>query len=614
MLVYDLETNGLLSTTDTIHCGVVYDTETKITKMYSSRPMKGTDGNIDEMIAHLKTGDTLVGHNIIKFDNAVIKKLYGVDLDDHCKMLDTLILSKLMYPDMMKEDARRFAMPPRLKGSHSLGAWGYRTKTMKDDYSGGWEELNQDMFDYCRQDGVATNAILERFIEKGLPPQKAIDLEQQFAKIIGRQEQYGVGFDVKAAQKLHIELEEEKEAMIAEVQRNFKPLGIFTKKNEIKNKYKKDGSIAMAYQKQLDKGFYFKKDKEGNDVWGVDVITEFNPGSRAHIVYWLGELYGWVPTETTEKGNPIVNEGVLKGLEYPEAKVLAKYFNVSKLLGQLALGPQAWLKVVGEDGRIHGGVDTLGAVTRRCTHSRPNMAQVPSVTAFKGAECRALFKAGKGKKIVGCDASGLELRVLAHFLAKYDGGNYGRTILEGDIHTANQKAAGLPTRNNAKTFIYGFLYGAGAAKLGEIVGGGFKEGDKLKKRFLRKIPAIAKLGDAVVGAVKARGTLKALDGNPYTIRSEHSALNVLLQGAGALVMKFWLIEYDKQLQKRFKVGEQYEFVLNIHDEAQVECDEDIAEQVGKIAEQAFETISDEIGFRIKLEGESKIGDTWYDTH
>lgn len=612
-LIYDLETNGLLRTTTKIHCGVVYEVETKTTKMYSSRPMKGTDGSIDEMIEHLKSGTTLVGHNIIKFDNAVIKKLYGVDLDDHCKMIDTLILSKLMYPDMMKEDARRLAMPPKLRGRHSLGAWGYRTKTMKDDYSGGWEELNQDMFDYCRQDGVATNAIYEKFLDKGLPPQQAIDLEQQFAKIIGRQEQYGVGFDIKAAQKLHIELEEEKERMIDEVRKNFKPIGIFTKKNEIKNKYKKDGSVTAAYQKQLDKGFYFKE-IDGQQVWGVDVVTEFNPGSRTHIVKWLKHLYGWEPTETTEKGNYIVNEGVLKSLEYPEAKVLAHYFNVSKLLGQLALGPQAWLNVVEDDGRIHGSVDTLGAVTRRCTHSHPNMAQVPSVAAFKGAECRALFKAGVGKKIVGCDASGLELRVLAHFMAKYDGGAYGKTILEGDIHTANQKAAGLPTRNNAKTFIYGFLYGAGAAKLGEIVGGGFKEGDKLKKRFLRKLPAIAKLGDAVVGAVKRTGTLKALDGNPYLIRSEHSALNVLLQGAGALVMKFWLIEYDKQLQKKYTPGKQYEFVLNIHDEAQVECDEDIAEDVGRIAEQAFLTVTEQLGFRIKLEGEAKIGDTWYDTH
>jgi len=615
-LVYDLETNGLLLDTTVIHCGTIYDLDTNKSYMYSdNETMVGRDGNISDMVKLLHAADLVIGHNIIKFDNMVIQKLYNVNLTKEVECIDTLICSKLMFPDMMKYDARRIAMPPKLKGSHSLRAWGYRTKTMKDDYDGGWEELNQSMFDYCKQDGIATAAIYNKLQEVGLPPAESIRLEQDFAHIIARQELYGVLFDVEAAQRLHIELEEDKERMEQEMFKVFKPLPIFTKKNEIKNKYKKDGSISALYQKQLDKGFYFKEMEDGRKIWGVDVITEFNPSSRQHIAYWMKTLFNWESPEKTEKGNPIINEGILKGIkDVPEAQILAQYFNVTKLLGQLALGPQAWLKQVGSDNRIHGQVDTLGAVTRRCTHSKPNMAQVPSPRAYKGPECRKLFKAKDGYKIVGCDASGLELRVLAHFMAKYDGGAYGKEILNGDIHTANQKAAGLPTRDNAKTFIYGFLYGAGAAKLGEIVGGGFKEGDKLKKRFLRKLPAIAKLGEAVVGAVKRNGTLKALDGNPYLIRSEHSALNVLLQGAGALVMKYWLIEYDKQLQSEFKVGEDYEYILNIHDEAQVECRAEIADRVAKIAEKAFETITEQIGFRIKLEGEAKIGNNWYETH
>jgi len=609
-ILYDLETDGLLIDTTQIHCGVCYIVEEDRYIGFSSRALKGSSGDIQDMLELLQKADTVVAHNGIKFDNMVIQKLFNVNLTKDKKNIDTLICSKLMYPDAMKLDTRRRAMPPRLKGSHSLRAWGYRLKTMKDDYEGGWEELNQEMFDYCFQDVKVLKSIYNHFLEQGLPPKEAIALEQGFAHIIARQEQYGVLFDVKAAQKLHIELEEDKLAMEQEVLKVFKPLPIFTKKNEIKNKYKKDGTISAVYQKQLDKGFYFNK--EG--IWGVDVITEFNPSSRQHIAYWLKELFDWTSSETTDKGNPVINEGILKGVNIPEVQILAKYFNVTKLLGQLATGKQAWLMQVRDDGRIHGAVATLGAVTRRCTHSKPNMAQVPSPRAYKGPECRKLFVAKDGYKLVGCDASGLELRVLAHFMAKYDGGAYGRTILEGDIHSANQKAAGLPTRDNAKTFIYGFLYGAGAAKLGEIVGGGFKEGDKLKKRFLRKLPAIAKLGEAVVGAVKRNGTLKALDGNPYLIRSEHSALNVLLQGAGALVMKYWLIEYDKQLQQEFIVGEDYEFVLNVHDEAQVECRADIAERVGEIAEEAFETITEKIGFRIKLEGEAKIGDNWYETH
>jgi DNA polymerase I-like protein with 3'-5' exonuclease and polymerase domains len=582
--------------------------------MYCDDSSYSPDGTIQDMVFLLQNADIIVGHNTIKFDNMVIKKLYNIDLTNTVANHDTLIISKLLYPNTEKLDARRFKMQGKLRGRHSLAAWGYRLKTMKDDYSGGWEQLNQEMFDYCRQDGVVSASIYNHFVDKGLPPKEAIDLEQGFAHIIVRQEQYGVLFDVKEAEKLHIELEQEKEKMIEEVHKNFKPLPIFTKKKELLNKYKKDGTTTAAYQKHLDNNFYYKE-IDGVKTYGVDVMTEFNPSSRAHIVYWLKELYNWEPKDKTEKGNPIVNEGVLKSLEYPEAKGLAHYFNVNKLLGQLALGPQAWLKQVGSDNRIHGQVDTLGAVTRRCTHSRPNMAQVPSPRAFKGPECRALFKAKEGYKIVGCDASGLELRVLAHYMAKYDGGKYGKAILEGDIHTDNQESAGLPTRDNAKTFIYGFLYGAGAAKLGEIVGGGYKEGDKLKKRFLRKLPAIAKLSEAVIGAVKKNGTLRALDGNPYYIRSEHSALNVLLQGAGALVMKYWLIEYDKQLQAEgYTPGEDYEYVLNIHDEAQVECRAEIAERVGEIAETAFATVTEKIGFRVKLEGEAKIGNNWYETH
>jgi len=622
-LVYDLETNGLLYETTKIHCGTIYDLDTDKSYMYSDdESMVGRDGNINEMIETL-LGNTIIGHNIIKFDNMVIQKLHNINLTKECNCVDTLILSKLKYPDTMKLDARRLAMPPKLKGKHSLAAWGYRTKTMKDDYSGEWHTLNQEMFDYCRQDGIATAAIYRHFEEQGFPPEEAIRLEQEFAHIIARQELHGVLFDVKAAQKLHVELEEAKLTMEQEVFNVFKPLPIFTKKNEIKNKYKKDGDISAVYQKQLDKGFYFNE----QGVWGVDVITEFNPSSRQHIAYWMKTLFNWESPEKTDKGNPVINEGILKAIKgIPEAHTLATYFNVTKILGQLALGPQAWLKQVKDDGRIHGQVDTLGAVTRRCTHSRPNMAQIPSakhnddgaimgIEGGFGVESRSLFIAKEGYKIVGCDASGLELRVLAHFMAKYDGGAYGKTILEGDIHTANQKAAGLPTRNNAKTFIYGFLYGAGAAKLGEIVGGGFKEGDKLKKRFLRKLPAIAKLGEAVVGAVKRNGTLKALDGNPYLIRSEHSALNVLLQGAGSLVMKYWLIDYDKSLQAAGYIpGDDYEYVLNIHDEAQVECKEAIANSVAKIAEQSFLNITEQLNFRVKLEGEAKIGQSWYDTH
>ena len=281
----------------------------------------------------------------------------------------------------------------------------------------------------------------------------------------------------------------------------------------------------------------------------------------------------------------------------------------------VAEGANGWLKLVKDDSRIHGQLDTLGAVTGRCTHMRPNVAQVPSGRAFMGSECRQLFTTPSDKVIVGCDASGLELRMLAHYLAAYDGGEYGEQVVNGDIHTINQEAAGLPTRANAKTFIYAFLYGAGSAKLGSVVGGGLKEGKALKQAFFTKLPALKKLSDAVQKAAE-KGFLTGLSKRKYYIRSPHAALNVLLQGAGALIMKYYLIELDKalQLQADLTPGIDYEFIGNIHDEVQVEVSKAHAKKVAEICESSFSLVEQKLAFRVKLEGEANIGKTWDDTH
>jgi DNA polymerase I-like protein with 3'-5' exonuclease and polymerase domains len=384
--------------------------------------------------------------------------------------------------------------------------------------------------------------------------------------------------------------------------------------------YNKDGGVSKVYQTQVNKGAIMDA-KRG---WGRYESLIFNPSSRDHIARWLQEVYGWKPEEYTEKGSIIINEKVLNKLEFDEGKLLASYFTVAKLVGQLAEGDNAWLKKVGKDGRMHGSIDTLGAVTRRCTHSKPNVAQVPSNRAYKGHESRSLFGVSKGKKLVGCDADGLELRTLSHYMALYDNGVYAAAVDQGkkedgtDIHTLNQRAAGLPTRDDAKTFIYAFLYGAGDEKIGSIVGGDAKKGKALKRKFFKQVPAIKELIKQVKAKAEAQGYLLALDGAKYYIRSPHSALNTLLQGAGALVMKYYLIQLDKNLEKVYTNSKnkevQYEFVGNIHDEVQIECDEDIAEDVAKIAEKTFEDITAQLKFRIPLRGSANIGNNWAETH
>lgn len=442
-VLFDLETNGLLRQTTEIHC-ISIKIDDEPTVVYTSKPIKGSAGTIEDALDIIANADTIVGHNIIKFDIPVIKKLYWW-WDYKGKALDTLLISKLKYPNIALTDANRKTMPPKLKGSHSLKSWGFRLRKYKGDYGqqqDAWDKLTTDMVEYCRQDTEVTYAIWTKLSESGLPPEQALWLEHEFAKIIARQEQHGVYFNIKDAQALHIELLEESETITKEMKETF---GYIVKQGEVvtpkNNRTEVKGKpCPVRYYKDAP---YCRVEFE-----------EFNPGSRDQIFKVLSDKYGWKPTEYTEKGSVIVNEGILEGLEYPEAKLLNRYLTLRKLLGQLAEGDNAWLKCVDYNtSRIYGSVDTLGAVSRRCTHSRPNMAQVPSPRAFKGKECRQLFTVPKGKKIVGCDMSGLELRVFAHYLARYDKGKYAGVILNEDIHTYNQKAAGLPTRDNAKTFI-----------------------------------------------------------------------------------------------------------------------------------------------------------------
>jgi DNA polymerase-1 len=293
---------------------------------------------------------------------------------------------------------------------------------------------------------------------------------------------------------------------------------------------------------------------------------------------------------------------------------LLSYLLVQKRLGQLAEGQQAWLKLQ-KNGVIHGSVNTNGAVTGRCTHSNPNVAQVPSVRADYGSECRELFTVRNGYKLVGCDASGLELRMLAHYMAFYDGGQYAKIVTEGDVHTVNQQAAGLETRDQAKTFIYALLYGAGDEKIGNIAGGNAQLGQKLKRKFFSSLPALARLQADVQRKVKHGGELKGLDGRILPIRSSHAALNMLLQSAGAVCMKVALIQQFHLMNGlRWQHGREYAFVANIHDEFQAEVTPDKAETFGKLAVESIQHAGKQLKLNVPLDGEYKIGNNWAETH
>lgn len=611
MLTFDCETDGLLDQLTTIHCISLQEVDEAgqpLGPVLSANDHGTGELTIREAIERLQNADRVVGHNIAGFDIPAIAKVYpGFKVRAY---YDTLLISTLIYPDLKDRDfkARKKqganpVLPGKMIGRHSLEAWGYRLGEWKGDYSqmmkdrglDPWAQWSQEMDDYCDQDVVVTTKLLALLLSKGLP-KEAIELEQAVAPILSRQQRWGYLFNQEKARELEKVLVVRR-ALLGDQLREVIPPWKVVKKRFIP----KRDDRRRGYVKGLEAVVY------------KEVV--FNPASRAHIADRLTALYGWRPVEYTEKGQVKIDEDVLAPLKYPIIPLLLEYFIVNKRLGQLAEGDEAWLKAVKKNGRIHGNVNQNAAVTGRMTHSKPNIAQVPKCGVPYGSECRELFTVPKGKRQVGADASGLELRCLAHFMARHDGGEYAKVILEGDIHSVNQTAAGLPTRDNAKTFIYAFLYGAGDAKLGSIVSKGRAVGGQLRAKFLKGLPALEKLVKGVKKRASEVGYLIGLDGRKLHIRSDHAALNTLLQSAGALVMKKALVILDADLQSAGMVpGVHYEFLANIHDEWQIEVDEDKAEFVGKTAQAAIRKAGDYFGFRCPLDGEYKVGANWAETH
>ena len=625
-IAIDIETN---MAHDVIHLAVTQDIDTGEVKVW-----KAPTGLWD----YLKDATLIAAHNGISFDFPILNKLWKTKIGLK-QAYDTLVVSRLLEPT--KENG------------HSLDAWGKELGVQKLDYKATWqwmngetrvecpscngtgikyikdvgnteplieehdcpkckglgytlingrrEEYDGECFDlpidellsfYCKRDvAVLTDLFLhlsDLVVSKGFSNDSLV-LEHSVAAIIKKQETNGFKLDVVHATCLLSELKGKMSAINDKMQETWPP-----------------------YEQER------FSEKTGKKLKS-EIIT-FNPASRQQVADKLIGL-GWKPTKKTEKGSVIVDESTLQGLKWPEAQMIAEYFMLQKRIAQI----ESWLEVVAKDGRVHGRVITNGAVTGRMTHMKPNMAQIPAVRKDKegntlygseggyGVECRQCWTVEEGNVLVGCDASGLELRMLAHYM-KDEG--YVRTVTMGsskdgsDVHTVNQRAAGLPTREAAKTFIYAFLYGAGASKIGSIVGGSAKEGQRLIDRFMAGTPALKRLRDKVA-VYAAKGFVPGLDGRKIWVRSEHAALNSLLQGAGAIVMKKALVIFNDKIKSALW---DVQMVANVHDEIQFECSPDIAEEAGKACVQSIREAGIAYNLRCPLDGEYKIGLNWRMTH
>lgn len=572
-IIFDIEADGLDPTV--IHCIVA--------KELGGAVHTFDNMQIEEGIKFLENAEVLIGHNIIGYDIPVIQKLHGAKVTH--KLEDTLVMSRLFNP--VRENG------------HSLKTWGWRVGMAKQDQPETFDEYTPAMLDYCVQDVKLNEVVYNYLLKEGkMFSEDSINLEHRVAKIMRQQEKNGFFFDTKKAMELLAELKDKQLQVEEEVHNTFKPKMIddklvtpyIRKDGELSKRGLTDDEYNNCIKTQNVKPFMRQK------------LVEFNLGSRKQIGEYLID-FGWKPERFTPTGQPIVDEGTLKKIEHiHEAKLIADFLLYQKRIAQVT----SWIDELKGD-RVHGYVNPNGTITSRMTHRSPNMAQIPNSSSPYGQECRSCWTVPQGYKLVGIDASGLELRMLAHYMNDQE---YIDEVTHGDIHTRNQELAGLKTRNESKTFIYAYLYGAGDAKIGSISGGGAKQGKKLKATFLKNLPSLKILKDRVQKASE-RGFLKGLDGRKIYVRSQHAALNTLLQGGGAIVMK----KAMTILQEKMSLNAlDARFVANIHDEWQIEVKESQAECVGVMGVESIEEASKYYNMRCPLTGEYNIGENWYETH
>jgi hypothetical protein len=598
-LVLDLESDGLYDSVTVVHCIVIHD-------IYANQTYKYGPTDITAALEHLASADVLIGQNILFFDIPVLQKLFPDTAKFQGRIIDTLICTQLIWPKevLYDLDTEQYPeVPKNLKGRAGLKAWGYRLSNYKIEFKD-FSEYSKEMLAYCEQD-VRVTLQLFQLIQKQNYAESALKLEHDFALAINKQVRAGFPFDVDACLDLVDDLRAKKDELHAKVMEVFPPI--------------KHETVFVPKVNNKSRGYV--KGEPFNKV----TYHQFNPGSRPQIVSRLKNKYGWVPEELTDKGNPILDDEVLSALDYPEAKVLGEYLTISKRLGQIADGQKAWLKYVNnQDSCMHGEVVTNGCITGRCAHRNPNMGQVPASYSPYGKECRSLFHAPDGWDLLGVDAKALELRCLGGYLALWDDGEYANLVTDEsvDIHVYNQERFGVATRDISKRLIYCMLYGGGAEKAGTIVDPNEKNPMKLKllgrnaiNGFMDGVPALKQLKQKLANTVQERGYLRGLDGRALYCRSDFKALNVLLQGAGAMIMKQVIINAHNNLEAKGLVhGQDWVQHAMIHDEIQLSCPKKHTALVKEQALLAFPQAQQFFAFQCDIDGDAKVGWSWDQTH
>jgi len=649
-IIFDIETDGFLDELTKMHCNMMWDT--KLEKSGKDPHLRFDPKNqpVDDSPQVLMDEKVIVGHNIIGFDIPALEKLYpDFKLTPEHKVIDTYVWAACAWPGIEATDWKLYhkgIMPASLIGKHTIEAYGYRLGIRKGEFAKetDWQVWTPKMSEYCEQD-VNVNAALYHKLKAKAPAWEQVVLEHDVRWILERQMQHGVLFNTEAAAQLYESLSAEREKLRAKLTKHFPPF------------YKRKGKKFTPKRDMRKRAGEWVGYVAGAEMQKIELV-EFNPASSQHVARMLLQKFDWFPTEFAEKEQapkeilyhyerlgipearmPKIDDEIVKRLPFEEIQPLGDFLTLNKRCGQLSEGKQGWLKAVDPDSsRIHGVVNQFGAVTGRCTHFRPNLAQVPASYSPYGPECRELFTIPAGYVLVGCDADGLEARCKAHYITKHDGGAFIKVIMEGkkangtDIHSLNKGRLVLASRDVSKTWYYAFMYGAGDVKLGAIAltddnyadespleADLKKLGKHLRSTMEKEFPGLEELIKKTKKWAKKYGWLPGLDGRRIPVRHQHAALNTLLQSAGAVVMKKALVLADKAMLADGMVpfghgGDDYEWVLNVHDEYQNEVKEKYAELAGGHMADAIRLAGEHFKFRCPLSGSYDIGSSWKETH
>jgi len=596
-LTFDIEADGLLDDVSKIHCISVSEDGD------NPKCFVGSE-EIDKALMWMKYADKLIGHNIIGYDLPVLKKVLDWEPSEHTLIRDTLVLSHLVWPDIMKDDSETKRIPKKYWGRYSLRSFGYRLNTHKGEIED-FTSWSPELIEYCNQDVMLTEKLWNMIVRKE-PTAISVDMEIRFAQLSQRMHEIGICFDIYEASLLDGKITIERDALLESISQLVPPKVTTLKTpqywvcQETFTQYEKKSDASSSQRKHLVAGPLKTREEK------------FNPMSRQQVATYL-EGRGWKPTENTPTGRPKVDESILLEIpDIPEAKEIARLYRLQKMLAMLSEGKESWLGLVRKS-RIHPRLNTLGTVSGRTSCSKPNLQQVPSERLPFGKECRELFCAPEGKMLCGVDAKSLEVRCFAHYMAAYDSGEFADLVVSDDIHQANADLMNCD-RQTAKNTFFALLYGASPRKISDMLSIEVAAASDLIDGLFRKRPAMKKLMDAVKNRAMKRGFLVGLDGRRLHPRSFHSSVNLLIQSAGAIVSKRAAVNTMMKIKEHGEDYRNVHIVGFIHDELILEAPEDKAIPVMNQAIVAFRETTGQYNLRCPMDGDGRVGNNWYEVH